>query len=167
MINLTTRLVSIFLLFVFLSGCQRIPDGEMPDIGIPIENANRDMEIYSPKGFRNTFKNGQRLSLLVRVLSDYSIQPQLDSGIKLFMYQDQQWVEIENGFIYPLEHEADFIFVPSKDDFMKEGSISVVPYKQDLKAAASVRLIIVGNIVRDGKVTDELSVGYFDFVLNP
>ena len=163
-------LISMVIMVLFLSNCSgnQIPDEAMPDIGLPIENINRDIEMKSPNGFRNSFRNGERLTLMLIGISEYQIKFPMDYGSRLFAYRDDQWIEIENNMHYPtVEQYGELIISPSRDDILKQHVFSVVPYSPDLKTATPVRLIIVGNVVKNGKAANELTVGYFDFVLNP
>lgn len=141
----------------------------MPDIGIPIEEANRDLEIYAPNGIGNTYKNADLLLLQVRNLSNDPIQFPIDYRIMLFIYEDDQWIQIGNNFEYqcPLRGCDEIIFPPSKNDFFQEGSIEASPYQPGLKKTLPCRLIIIGHKMSNGIITDETSVGYFDFQLKP
>lgn len=165
------RQLLILIILAMLSSCSvhPIPDNEMPELDFLVEEANRDLELYSSTGYGNSYKNSEILTLLIKVKSDYPIHFPMDYGTRIFIYKEEQWIEIQNNMVYPTveQYGGENILPPSEDNILKEGFFQAVPYYTDLEKALPVRLIIVGNIIENGRITDELSVGYFDFVLNP
>ena len=161
----TLLLFSITLLSLFLSSCGKQPDPvdlQMPDIGIPMEIANQHLEIVSLDGLVNTFKNGKFLILNLKFLNYSTLHFADDFGIRIFLYQNEQWVEIQNKAVYPIDNPDSFVRTPFGDH-----TIFAVPYQAGLQEAAPARLTLVGNVMRLTDITDEQWVGTFDFVLKP
>lgn len=165
------RQLTILIFLAMMTSCSihSIPDNEMPELGFPVEEANRDLELYSFTGYDNSYKNSDILTLLIKVKSDYPIHFPMDYGTRIFIYKEEQWLEIQNNMVYPTveQYGGENILPPSEDNILKEDLYAAAPYYSDLEKATPARLIVVGNIIENEKTTDELSVGYFDFVLYP
>jgi hypothetical protein len=138
------------------------PIPQMPDIGIPDNEINSRFKLTAPEGW-NTFKTGEVIGLSIAVISDDQIAFKTD-GAKIFLLEKETWVEIPNFMNYPQGYD---LLSPSKNDPFKQGATVVVPQIPDENGNALVRIILIGNIYRDGQITDELTAGYIDVKLTP
>ena len=83
----------------------------------------------------------------------------------MFIYEENQWVEIANFMKYP----DGYLVLSSLGDnpFSKYGAPAVDPILPDTSKPVTIRIILVGNIYRDGQITDEKTAAYIDVELKP
>lgn len=161
----------VFIFFIlFLVSCGKtgtIPQNDMPDIGIPAEEMNLRLQIISPKGYQNTLKNNDDLALVVSVISDDNVAFKPDFGARIFIYQDNQWVELKNKMDYSVDMSLDRILSPYKKDPLQQATIVMVPFKQGLNKTVPMRVILIGNLVKNNQPSEIKTAGYIDLELNP
>jgi hypothetical protein len=159
-------LIFLAIMLIPISACDNNTPGstnDMPDIGIPPDEFNKKVKLFAPDGW-NTFRIGDSVALEVEVVGDEQIAFAPDYGARLFIYEKNQWLEVANFTNYP---EGIFILSPANDDYLKLGAIGVKPILPDPNKAVMLRIILVGNIYRDGKITDEVTAAYIDVDLKP
>jgi hypothetical protein len=161
----------IIIMVVSLSACVKqptsVPSDKVPGFDISIKEMNNKLKIISPIGLHNSFKNDQDLSLYLTVISDDQMAFKTDFGAKIFVFQDNQWVEVENRVDYPGEKTQYFSLSPAKGNPAEGASIILRPYKPGLNSVVPMRAIVVGYIMKNGDVTDEKTYGYIDLELKP
>jgi hypothetical protein len=136
---------------------------EMPDIGIPLDQFNTQFKIVAPDGW-NTFKVGDGVTLDIEVIGDNPIAFKADYGAALFVLKEDHWVEVANMMKYPKGY---FFLEPARGEAFKTGAASVDPILNDIHEAITLRVILIGNIVKDKQITDERVAGYIDVELKP
>jgi len=159
-------LVSVSLLLFLVTACKAkptIPTDAMPDIGIPAEEMNTKMEITAPDGW-NTNKIGDHIGLNVGVISEDQISFPPDYGARMFIFQNGQWNEVANFMTYP---GGSIVVSPRNGNYLNDEATDVLPILSDVKTPVTLRIILVGSIYRDGKVTAEKTAGYIDVNLTP
>jgi hypothetical protein len=87
-----------------------------------------------------------------------------DYGARMFLYQNQEWVEIPNFMHYP---EGSIILSPAGNDPFKLGDASIHPILPDENQPATIRIYLVGHIYKDGQITPEATAAYIDVELKP
>lgn len=147
---------------ICLSGCNRQANTLVPDIGIPEEEMNSRVQLEAPEGW-NTFKNGEVIGLNIIVISDDQIAIKSD-GAKIFLLQDGVWEEIPNLLKYPAGFN---LFSPSKDDPFEQGAIAILPQIPKEVQTVKLRIVLIGNIYRNGQITDDQTAAYIDVELTP
>lgn len=149
------------VLVLLLGACESKPDLP-PEFDFPQEEINTRVKLSAPAGW-NTFKIHNRVELLIEVVSDDQIA--FDFDARMFIYKDNQWIEVENvPTTYPEEKQ---ILSPARGDHNKVGMASVYPILPDPAYPVKLRLVVVGNIVRDGQITEEQTAAYIDIELKP
>jgi hypothetical protein len=156
-------IVSGFYL-ISLIGCQRnsLPT-YFPDLGIQFEEMNTDIELVAPYGW-NSFRTDSVIGLAVRVTGNEPIAYTYDYGARLFILQDGEWEEVRNITTYP---EGFMVVPPWENNPRNEGGIDVRPELPESDKLVLLRIVLIGNIYRDNRVTDERVGAYIDVELNP
>lgn len=87
-------------------------------------------------------------------------------GVKTYVYENEQWKEIESELININFPRGDFIFT-NKLDSRKYRLILIQPSIQDWNKAEDVRVVIIGKLVQNQKITDEQVGAYIDLTMHP
>jgi len=124
---------------------------------------NTKVQLSAPDGW-NKFKTGDNVSLVVKDISSDQILFKSDYGDRLFIYEDNNWKEIRDGTDYP---EGSIILNPFANDPFKNGATIIWPQLPDTSKPVALRIILVGNVYRNGQMTDEVTAGYIDVNLKP
>jgi hypothetical protein len=159
----------ITLAAVFLTACQAAatplaisPTG-MPDIGIPVEQLNKDIMLQAPKPW-NEFKTRSSLFFLVYPISKRIITF-TDRDSKTFLFDDGKWIELKNVANYGTS-EITHILDTSKPDGLN-GTIIVDVDLPEPKKPALLRVFLFGYVYENGAKTDEKVASYIDVNLKP
>ena len=112
----------------------------------------------------NTFKTKESINLVIKVISSDQIWFKSDYGVRLFVYEDAKWDEVGNDENYPT---GNIILSPADNDAFKNGATVIWPRLPDSTKPVTIRIILVGNVYRDGKMTNEVTAGYIDVNLKP
>jgi hypothetical protein len=154
----------MIIITIFSSGCSRHSKiASMPDLGIPDEEMNRRIRLEVPDGW-NTFKIGDGVALNVDNISTEPVSFQYDFGAKIFVLQDKKWVEIPNLMKYP---EGDLLLYPSQGGPFMQGEADVDPILSDTNQPVTIRIVLIGNIYRDGQITNDQTAAFIDVDLKP
>jgi hypothetical protein len=135
----------------------------VPDIGLPDSEMNTRIRLQAPDGW-NTLKIGDVVGIDVEVISDDQIAFSHDYGAKIFIYEDQEWREIPNLMKYP---DGYLLLTDARGDVFKKGVASVAPVLPKTDKAVLMRIILIGNIYRNGQITTEQTAAYIDLELKP
>ena len=160
--TMTPKIMFVLCGLVLLLGdCEAKPI--LPsEFGFPAEEINTRVRLAAPAGW-NTFQTRSHVELLIEVISADQIA--FDHDARMFIYQGHEWVEVENvPTTYPDEKQ---ILSPARGDLNKLGIVSVYPLLPDPNRSVTLRLVVVGNIVRDGEITQEQTAAYIDVRLRP
>ncbi len=155
---------------LLISSCAKstpLPMDSMPAIGIPMDKMNSQFRIIAPQGW-NSYKIKTGVSLLVQVLSDEPIAFKGDLGARMFIYQNGEWIELKNR-ILASNYETWGIRIAQleKDQAARVVDTHLAPLVPDPTRVTSIRVIAVGNIYKDGQVTEEQTAAYVDVTLRP
>jgi hypothetical protein len=152
------------LLVFFAWGCEdRTELAPMPDVGIPVVEMNTRIHLQAPDGW-NSFKIGDVVGIDVEVISDDQIAFSHDYGAKIFIYEDQEWREIPNFMKYP---EGNMILTQANGNYFKHGGVELDPIFPDGSKSVVIRVILIGNIYRNGQITNEQTAAFIDLKLKP
>jgi hypothetical protein len=81
------------MLVLLLGACETKP-ALPPELNIPLEEVNTRVRLTAPSGL-NIFQTRDTVELVIEFVSGDQIA--FDYGARTFIYQDQQWVEVENA----------------------------------------------------------------------
>jgi hypothetical protein len=153
--------VTIILLSLF--GCEKKTEMSaelLSELGVPASEINTRLNLSAPAGL-NTQKVGDIISIIVKVTSEDQVAFAKDFGARMFVNSNQKWIEVQNFMGY----QDTKTLLSRKDGEFGEADLS--PVLPDPLKATTVRIFLVGNIFRDGKVTDQKTAGYIDINLTP
>ena len=159
-------LICFSILVLTGSGCNSkapLPDNNIPDIGIRPEQMNTKVRLAAPEGW-NTFKIDDEVILTLELVTEDQVVFPSGYGARLFIYQNDHWLEINNDMKYPkgeilVQHH-------DRNDPVIE-SAGLAPLLPDPNKPVTVRMILIGHIYRGGKVTSEKTASYIDVRLKP
>jgi len=151
--------------FLFTTSCQYSGyPNSFPVHDIPIDNINTYIQIYLPYGW-NDFLIGGPLAIGIDNISDETIAFPADYNIQSYFYSDDKWTLIDKHHIERLD--GYLIMKPSKGDPSKTLGAVIYPIIENTRDPIDLRVVITGNIFRNGKPTD-IKVGAFtDVTLYP
>lgn len=162
--NQIKTLINTIFLLSLLVGCRQVStEPQMPDVGIPEDEINSRFLIKAPSGW-NTFKAGKVIVMDVEVTSNDQIEFDEANGIRIFMLERNDWIEIQNLMNYP---GGSILLSPAKGDPFKNGTVAVVPLLEKSNDKVKLRIVLIGTIYKDGQKTNELTAAYIDILLNP
>lgn len=159
------RPVLLLATLVLVAACagEQPPTG-MPPVDIPLEVLNTEVRVFYLEGW-NTFRIDDPVALSVEVVGDEQVIFPPDFGVRMFLYSEGMWVEIEG---VPTEYRGgSFVLSPSHGDPFEVGDTSVFPIVPDKGTPALLRVFVTGHVYRDGKATDERVGAFVDLTLNP
>jgi hypothetical protein len=162
MIRKCLLLATLLSYLVACAGLER-PVGT-PPVDVPAEALNTDIRVFALDGW-NTFRIDDPLTLSVEVMGDDEIVFPPDFGVKMFLYDAGDWVEIE-GVATEYSGGA-FVLSPSNGNPLLVGDTTVFPILPDPDKPATLRIFVTGHFYRHGKATDERVGAYVDLVLKP
>ena len=148
------------LLLMMLAACSQdstklIPTDEMPDVGIPTESLNKNIYLRAPDEW-NDFKTESFIRILVNVATEDAIIFPYNFGVRIFIF-DNGWTEIENTGTYL---SLDNITIAPGMDFLSGGIVTLMPDLDDYSQPVLLRVFVIGNILRDEKMTGEVVGSY-------
>lgn len=158
-------LITIFLLWLMVSCKQQETPVQldMPEVGISSDIMNTRVLLTTPSSV-NTFQVNDGIYVYVNNISTDQVIFKYDFGNRIFIYKDNEWIEVKDITENPEGYE---ILSPSGGNAFKFGSISVMPIIQNIKnEPILVRIILIGNIYKDGTITDEIVASYIDVNLH-
>lgn len=134
-------------------------------IEVPQDMWNQEVRVFAPVGL-NTFRIGDSIGLVIAVTGTREIAFPADSGVKVFLYRQRQWTQVETAPVkYPQE---DCILPPSRGDpFLWEEETRVYPLLPTSDSPLLLRIFVFGRVYQDGIVTTEKVGAYTDVVLRP
>ncbi len=133
----------------------------MPELGISSEKINTYFILEAPVQV-NQFRTDGIINISIKPTTDSSINLLPDYGARLFLLDDNKWIEIKNLMIY----QSDNFLLPPIDP-TAIGIATVFPDIPDVSHPVRVRVVFMGYVVRDGITTDELVASYVDVKLKP
>lgn len=156
----------IWLVSVLMNACISRPDLEnMPEIGIPAENLNVQVQVFAPKGW-NTFKINEPIELEIYVTGSEEIIFPPDFGIKTFLYDTGNWVEILETVPISYSHK-DVVLQPYNGNLFLAGAARAFPILPRANNPTLLRIFVFGHLYRNGEATDEKVGAYVDVILRP
>jgi len=138
----------------------------MAELNVKEENINNKIELsYPPK--LNSFKNDDDLKLYIDNISDNPIAVKPGFSVRIFVYEDKKWIEIENQMEYIETSYSLKVLRPSKGDPFKMAVVSFWPYYPKIQKKTPCRIIVSGQVMEDEVITEEITYSYIDITLKP
>jgi hypothetical protein len=158
------KLTLLLLFAIIVSGCQaanNAPPDMVLNLGVTKTEVNTRLKLTAPDKW-NDLNGGLPLGLLIDNVSDGDIEFDPKNGVKLFVYEDDQWKEIDNIMDYP---EGKFTLTPSKGDFFKMFNINLFPDLPVNTTVSSLRIVIIGKVVDQPAEDSQMTGAYIDISL--
>ena len=160
-------LFPVLFFFAALYGCSSSKAIDLPDLGIPVDELNRDLVIDVEPRF-NSFKIGQCVDLTIYLKSEIEVRATEHFNARLFVLSSEKsnWQEIQEvpdlGIFEP------FGIVMSQ----KEGSFnfthhSVCPSVPSQSNPIQLLVLITGDVYKDGQDTGKKVGAYTIVTLKP
>jgi len=161
MINKITFWINLFIVLLIPFCCiscnvNKLPS-DFPVQEIPTENINTFLEIYIPYGW-NDFIIGSPIAIEVINIGDEIISAPVGFNIQCYSYSDSKWNLIQKKKIERMD--GHLILRPSNGNPLKTSAVVIFPIIKNASDPIQLRIVITGNIFRDGKPTD-IRVGAF------
>ena len=157
----------LVILLINVTTCtnqDQVQAGDMPDIGVPANEINSRLVAKAPEALNDFKIGGQGVDLIISVISGDQVAFTHNFGARLFINNNGQWQEIANLMIYPSGY---LVIAPNGQPPLREGWASVDPILPDRNKLVTVRIFVVGNIYKDGEITDVKTAAYVDVELKP
>jgi hypothetical protein len=172
--EMSKRLVMSFLLIVIVLGCSRQPGTNLSELEkqftttVPVKDMNQSLQL-AVDGEEKSFRAGSRIRLIIYNKSPYFVYFDNESHIRLLSNLDNhQWVDVKNAITYSdtmllspkgtvlLDHQYTLVRpILDQSDFSRENS--------DIP----LRIVVVGEIMKDETRTGQNVGAYVDLVLKP
>jgi hypothetical protein len=155
----TLLAISLF----FLASCTAksgSKPNDLPGITIPIDEMNKAFIVEDLPVIANSHTNGKRLALVLRNQSDKTIVFPKDYGLKIFVFQNQAWSSVQNGFLYT----GDENLLATSKAFPPGLMAIAYPYIRGLMEPTKIRIIMIGH--NENSIT-EMVGAFIDITLLP
>ena len=164
-----TKLVSLLILFSLFvnTGCVKNDPPDLPDIGISTDRLNKDLRLVVFPTF-NTFKIGESVNLEVQIESDLEVEISPDSDAQIFALNTKagEWQKVKEVPDLGVFDPQTFI-LSHEDGGIQEVSISLYPDLPNRSEPANLLIVVIGNVVQKGKVSDQKVGAYIIVKLRP
>jgi hypothetical protein len=133
---------------------------------MPLSEMNTVIRFWRPRP-SEVFNVGDSVDLTLENFSKDKIKFPTDYGVRIFSFNrsDGQWSEIVNGMKY---------FPPGNPQISPKGpdspgviGIGLWPLLENKGASIDLRVVVVGNVEKDGVLTEEQVGAYIDLTLQP
>ena len=132
----------------------------MPNVGFEQNSLNKDMTVALAGGGLELFKTKGTILLQAKVIGDHPLAFGPEDISRIFTYEDNQWVEINDLVTYGnIGH-----IVISPDDLNPTIDLFVRPDLSDRSFPIRVRIFVFAHIY-DGSITKNMVTAYVDLYL--
>ena len=114
-----------------------------------------------PAGY--TFKTDAWGNIPAEGISDDEIAYSYDE-IKMFVFSDQKWIEVDD---FANGASGFRILSPLKWNINNVDLTSLSPILPDSSQSVTLWVVIIGHVMRNGEITNELTADYIDVILEP
>lgn len=161
----------LIILILLINACtprlvQRVKP-QLPDLGIPADEINKRIIIRAPVGI-NSFRTNSIMYIEIKLIS-HEVKDELafnsDFGTRLYINQDGQWIEIKNNMQYT-GGESQYFLSPT-DKEVRPFVNTVLPNLSDYNKTVDLWIFVIGNIVKNGRVTNNKTGAYIEVELKP
>jgi hypothetical protein len=155
-------LFTIFL--ISLAACQGDTQKleRMPGIDLPLQEMNKDLHLKSPTEI-NTFQMGDVVWLLLFNTSDLPAVFPGDYGVHIFRLNDDHWDQVEE--LTDFWDSDNWVLANGSETRLSE-AVSFYPAVFDTEPT-KIRIIVLGNFVKNNGKLGKVTGAYVDVTLNP
>lgn len=140
------------------------PEEELnASLGLASEAVNSRFTVEAPPNW-STLQIGDGIGLQVKVVAEDEISFAYDFGARIFTRVEDRWVELENSMRYP---EGSIILSSEPQPTRKAQIVIVAPNISTSDTPITVRIILFGEMFRDGKLTGEITAALINIDLYP
>lgn len=140
------------------------PEDELnASLGLASEAVNSQFTVEAPPNW-STYQIGDGIGLQVKVVGEDEVSFTYDFGARIFTRVDDHWVELENSMRYP---EGSIILSSRPQPTRKAQIVIVAPVIPADDTPITLRIILFGEIYRDGKRTGETTAASINVDLYP
>lgn len=133
---------------------------------LPYSEVNTKIRLSMPESLGNRLKIGDWVSVMVTNHTQGEIAFPPDYGLKLYIYQEEEWVEVENNMTY-VPNEEKYLPPEGVYGFRIVNFTPCVPVPEDRSSPAHLRVLVVGTTIPEGDEAAEKVAAYYDVVLHP
>jgi len=132
-------------------------------LGVSSDEINSKFMLQAPNGW-NSFRIGDSIGLVIDLVSKDQISFSYDYGAKIYIYEHDNWIEIENIAKYPA---GSFIVTPDMSPQDIPGAV-IDPKIQQIDEPITVWIILFGDVInKDGKLTGDKTAASISIQLKP
>jgi hypothetical protein len=152
------------ILLISLAACQGDTQQleRMPGIDLPLQEMNKDINLSAPS-YLNDFKMRENIWLVFYNTSDLPVDLSQEYGVSIFQNNGDEWVQVENHVDYPPSDK--WILANGSDEYLWD-AIVVNPHLFSDKPI-QLRIVILGNFVKENGRIGKEAGAYKDVTLNP
>jgi len=129
------------------------------------EDINSSIRITAPKSLNDGIKLNWPIGIHLENRTKHSIVLPWDFGIKIYLYEAGEWIEIENRFIS--RQTEDVIIRPQGPKNRGYINISVLPKLGGYNSPQVVRIMFVGTLIKNNQESDIPVLAFKEFKLSP
>jgi len=162
---------ALLVIIIIISGCGSYPLSDKEQqfaniISIPYDDLNDKFRLAIPRGL-DDIRFGSQINLELLNDSRDAILFPANFGITIFTFNEttDSWAEINNLVEYlPVGVKE---LYPLKKDSLGGGVIGVYPDIEDFTQPITIRVLMVGEVIREGISTNEFAGSYIDITISP
>lgn len=158
----------LILLFpLIVVGCSSNNFPNIPETGIPVEHLNKDLKLIALPAF-NTFKIGESINLELRLVSNLKVEVSPESGTQLFSLNSEtnEWQQVQEVPDLGVFEPQTFI-LSLEDNGINEISVSLYPSLPISTKPIDLLIIVIGNVIQEGRISDQKVGAYIIVKLKP
>ena len=156
----------IILILLAIVSCSKMNNSNIDDDFkqfISYEDVNSKIKFTMPDGLGNEYKIGGFVSLWLTNHTNNLIIFPPEYGLKLFIYNNGEWIQVENNMIYH-PHEERHLLPKDQNGFLK---INCVPIIRNHSEPVLLRVLVVGSVQDKISGDSERVAAYYDVKLYP
>ncbi len=133
---------------------------------VPVDSMNDKLQL-THLDFVGDGKTWLVIELMMENISDEEIVFPYDKGARLFTYNESEstWLEIDDSF--NLLSRDDIILTTKENPLSNIAIVTVAPDLLNNDKPFTVRIVVVGTVLRDGEPADETVGAFVDVTLQP
>jgi hypothetical protein len=157
------RLLSTFLIITLTACRSQGPVTQADSYEEIFSNAdiNRTITVSAEPEF-NTYTLDDAVMISVLLESDHTVVFN-DHDIKIYVNQDNQWIQIQNQNPHP---GMAYVIEPTETPALRSADVFVFPNLGTISIPVMLRIVVVGNIY-DNEVLGDPVYAYIDVTLHP
>jgi hypothetical protein len=169
----------VILLVILISGCSTNSPNVSSDLQeafqqkMALEEINTKLRVTVDSSDNKNLRFGSVIHVVIENFSDQNILIPEPSGIKMFIINDGEWLEINNNAEYYGNSEGPVLYPYGSNELRYRTSTGVSPVLKpdtvisDPNSNIILRILIMGEQISDSKKTGITTGAYTDVYLTP